>query len=136
MFLSSCSEENIITRTIEVDPGILRTDIYGNVLGGDTTDWCYEPCADSLFVCNKFLPAYPNPVIDTFYVRFDVQKNNSLIKLYFLNSQTDTNYLVNEYLQSGSYGIRLFKHSLNLTNVYNRIYLVINDFSCNGDLKF
>ncbi len=133
-----CSDNEPVTSInpfIEDYTSILSTDEFGNIIGGDTTDWCFEPC-DSLQSCNRLLPAFPNPVNDTVNIRFDVDSNHSFVKLYFLNSSTDTLTLFNDYLQSGSYWFRQSKYSLGLSNIYKRIYIEINDFTCYGDIRF
>ena len=137
IFITACSDEKIIVPVTDTGPGILRTDELGNSLGGDTTDWCYQGhCADTLFVCNKFFPVYPNPVISNFNIRFDVQKDSSKVRLYFLYSQKDTNFLINEYRLAGSYLLMTNKQAFNLTSGYKRLYIEIEDFSCFGDVEF
>jgi hypothetical protein len=74
---------------------ILWTDEFGNILGGDTTDWCP----------NNFFPAYPNPV------RHDGQLNikfflpsKDTVTLFLIKSYADTLFLIkDEVLMAGTY---------------------------------
>lgn len=66
--LASCSDDPINSgggNIYILDPTVTHTDQFGNVLGGDTTDWCSN--SNTLF---EFNPAFPNPTHDTVKLRF------------------------------------------------------------------
>ena len=55
-FHFACRDE-VIPPKNDTDPGILLTDEFGNILGGDSTDWCWRGAYNGF----SFGPAYPNP---------------------------------------------------------------------------
>jgi len=137
-FYYSCSNDSVQdpNAITEDYTSILNTDKFGNILGGDTTDWCKDTCSNALQPCDAFSPAYPNPVNDTLFFRFSVSSNLSNLKLYFLNSSSDTLFLANGVYDAGHYVLFTTASILGYSNVYKRAYLKINDFSCYGDIKF
>lgn len=86
----------------------------------------------------EFYPVNPNPVIDTFSVRFFLPEKDN-VTLFFLNGK-DTTYLLNkEPQEKGFYKLTLDKKSFGFNNDIKRLY--INCKSCNrkknfGDIKF
>lgn len=104
IFLLSCSDDDIIKtgngNTLIIDPTITQTDQFGNVLGGDTTDWCSN--SNSLF---RFFPAYPNPANDTVKLRFQDPEQDTISILY-LKSNGDTAYHIRDLvINSGVYEV-------------------------------
>lgn len=138
ILLPSCNDNSNIVKPssnviLEDDTTILRTDEFGNSLGGDTTDWCHyggpEPIVYSLSA------AYPNPVItDTVAVHFSLPYD-SHIKIYFKNN-ADTLFVFNQYHNRGFYVMYLSKSYLGYNNQYKRIYMSADNFYCYGDIKF
>lgn len=139
IYFSSCKDETppcINCPASNADTMILRTDEFGNVLGGDTTDWCYRDTGNVF----KFGPSYPNPtdVICTLPFRLPV---NDTVTIYFLNG-TDTNFVINKLpLPAGSHGYTL--STLNYRNVTKKVYIktkntYIHSNNCNlsGDIRF
>ena len=57
----------------EIDTNILRTDEFGNILGGDTTDWCIDTTGGF-----SFGPAYPNPVYPTVRIKYRILQNDTI----------------------------------------------------------
>lgn len=130
---SGCSEDksmNYINIPLEDDTTILSTDEFGNILGGDTTDWCYTNGNGSF----ELYAAYPNPTNHTCTIRFDIPLNIH-VKLYFKNGQ-DTLFLINQPLDIGTYQTTFYNDSLHFSNQYKRIYMRAGDFYCYGDIKF
>lgn len=84
-YFTGCKEDTPVVPPGNTNPGILKTDEFGNILGGDTTDWCIHDSADV-----SFGPAYPNPVLGpVFRVKFHVSVSD-FVKIYILKSPADT----------------------------------------------
>ena len=92
--IASCTDDDLVKTgggsTLIIDPTITQTDQFGNVLGGDTTDWCSN--SNTLF---RFYPAYPNPANDTVKLRFQDPEQDTISILY-LKSNGDTAYHVRD----------------------------------------
>ncbi|HQY51232.1 MAG TPA: hypothetical protein PLD63_02555 [Ignavibacteria bacterium] len=86
----------------------------------------------------QFYPVYPNPVTDSFKVRFFLPEKDE-IRLFFLNGN-DTLYLLNNELQNqGFYKMEIDKNSLGFNNEVKRLYIVRNKFKKKvyyGDIRF
>ncbi|MBS1518266.1 MAG: hypothetical protein JSS91_09290 [Bacteroidetes bacterium] len=86
----------------------------------------------------QFYPVYPNPVNDSFYVRFFVPVKDE-VSLFFLKGN-DTLYLINNESQTqGFYILRLSKSNFGFSNEVIRLYMVIKSFRKKeyyGDIKF
>lgn len=127
----SCNNDEVVNsnNNSEDYTTILRTDKFGMVLGGDTTDWCYTvPYEFSL------QPAYPNPCPDILNINFQIG-NEVLTKVFFKNNN-DTLFLVNEIRAPGYYLLVIPKNNLGFQNQYKRLYMVADEFNCYGDVKF
>lgn len=126
---------------IQTDPGILRTDEFGNILGGDTTDWCIRD-SGVIYPVYSFGPAYPNPVNNnSFYLNFTLSQTDT-VKIYFLKNNSDTIIIRNEILKLGFYTTLINVSAYNFRNTYQRLYIKSKNSTlpsgCNnyGDIKF
>jgi hypothetical protein len=135
----SCGDDQLPTGSTgnTVDTSILRTDEFGNILGGDTTDWCYSN--PNTF---NFGPAYPNPTMgSTVTVKFRTPVNDSL-KLYIIKSSGDSVIFFNKSFNAGVYTFTINDSINQFANTYQRIRIssVSLDPSqyCRfyGDIKF
>ncbi|NOS84663.1 MAG: hypothetical protein HOP31_05940 [Ignavibacteria bacterium] len=133
-----CGDDNTTTGgNVNTDPGILRTDEFGNELGGDTTDWCYHNPGSF-----QFKPAYPNPTAgNVVHVNFDIPVADS-VKIYFLKGPSDTTFFINRMLMAGTYSITINDSTGQYTNTYQRVYMKVRNYTPNqfcrfyGDIKF
>jgi hypothetical protein len=137
--LYNCSDDTTSSGSLNNnDPGILRTDEFGNELGGDTTDWCYRGGGNGF----KFSAAYPNPTAGNItHVQFSVPATDT-IKLYILKSPTDTIVYYNRQTAPGVYSITINDSTEQFRNTYQRLYISTTLGSpgpgCNlyGDIRF
>lgn len=102
IIINGCNEDNITksgSNNIRIiDPTITITDKFGNVIGGDTTDWGNYGCEGLIF-----LPAFPNPTNDTVILVFEIPQYDTLSFMY-LETNGDTTYLArNQYFSPGRY---------------------------------
>ncbi len=119
------------TDPISYDTSITYTDNNGVILGGDMTDWCYHCSGTS---CYGIKPVYPNPVTDTFNIKYSVASAIP-VKLYYLNS-ADTVFLVNSTIESGQYSLHISANGHGLHNTYKKLFIQSGGFYCSGDVKF
>ncbi len=132
----SCKDE-VVPPKNDTDPGILRTDQFGNILGGDSTDWCWRGASNGF----SFGPAYPNPTYPACNAKFYLPARNK-VKLYFLRSSNDSIILVDDTLNFGNYEITIDGASYNFLNSYQRLYIDCSFYyssdSCKnyGDIRF
>jgi hypothetical protein len=135
----ACKDENQITNptTQQEDPGILRTDEHGNILGGDSTDWCWKDIPSGF----QFGPAFPNPAIgNTFRVKVTLPAQD-FVTLFFIKSR-DTITVENIMLPAGVTFFEINVSGYYFTNSYRRLYLKCSTYtpsdSCKnyGDIKF
>lgn len=77
-FISSCDAEKTVTYLTSPELGILQTDEFGNILGGDYSDWCLKSTVDTF----------------TYVVSFTVTSlsNNRVALLKWITSQEYHNY--------------------------------------------
>ena len=134
----ACKDENQVTNpTAEQDPGILRTNEQGIILGGDSTDWCWRGASNGF----SFGPAYPNPVTGITVNIELVLPAPDMVKLYYLCSESDTVVLFNDSLEAAHHGFGISVQGNNFTT-YERFYIECSSFissdSCKnyGDIKF
>ncbi len=138
LFHFACRDE-IAPPETESDPGILLTDEFGNILGGDSTDWCWRGASNGF----SFGPAYPNPAIGpAFTIRF-YSSGGDTVKMYFLRSAGDTIFVVNDTTSApGNYAYSIDVSAYNFTNSYRRLYINTYSYSASdscrnyGDIKF
>jgi hypothetical protein len=103
-----------------IDPTITITDQFGNMLGGDTTDWCYRGGSGVVFN-----PVYPNPTSDTMNLNFSISQEDTLT-LYFVNSPGDTLFILNNApVLPGFYHLAFYAHSAGYNNIIKRLYLKV-----------
>jgi hypothetical protein len=119
------------------DTAILYTDEFGNILGGDTTDWCLNNINGF-----KFGPAYPNPTLGrSLNVKFSLPAADT-VKIYFLNSANDSTVFYNRYSMAGNYEIHITDSTNAWLNTVKRIYIQTKLYSSSsycrfyGDIKF
>ena len=134
-YFNGCGDDAVTIKT-PTDPGIMRTDEFGNELGGDTTDWCTNDSGGF-----KFNAAYPNPTVRSVKLRFYVPDFDTVM-LYFLKTQTDTTIFFNRPVNPGAYTIQIFDSTDQYKNTYQRAYIKSKRFSSGarcrfyGDIKF
>jgi hypothetical protein len=134
IFFNSC-KDNVLPPKTETDPGILMTDEFGNILGGDTTDWCLN---DSGTV--SFGPAYPNPSSLVIRVKFHVPVDDT-VKIFILKSATDTIKYFSGLVSAGYWNVDIHDTG-QYTNTFQRIYFYSKRFSSSqycrfyGDVRF
>jgi|WetSurMetagenome_2_1015567.scaffolds.fasta_scaffold23560_3 hypothetical protein len=139
--LISCNDT---TTNAPVNDDILRTDMYGYILGGDFSDWCIDHVQDFAFG-----PAYPNPSPDSFTVSLEFSSHDTLflpdtVSLYLINNYIDTIFfLENKIFFPGLYHIKvIIPDSLGFHNVQRRLFLKSKNYepgdSCKnyGDIYF
>jgi hypothetical protein len=138
LFFFSCADESLPPDGGGVTvPGILQTDEFGNILGGDTTDWCLnDPNGFS------FGPAFPNPTnVNSLQVKLQTPVTDTVL-IYFLISGTDTAVFYEGVLQPGSYTFSYLDSMNQFANSYQRLYLRSKHFTASdycrfyGDVKF
>lgn len=120
------------------DTMILRTDEFGNILGGDTTDWCYRDTGNVF----KFGPAFPNPAINACNISFYVPTNDT-VSLYFPNGG-DTVFLMNSIPVPAGYFVLTFNNvQLNFHYVTKKLcirtrntYTTSSECNLCGDIRF
>lgn len=139
----SCKTDNTTVNPGNYDPGILKTDEFGNVIGGDSADWCIYH--GSPFPFFSFGPSYPNPVSGSFFKVKASFPDTDTVSFYFLKNQNDTIFVVknNPVLIAGGYTFECSVNGLNFTNTYQRLYINTKKSytpfgNCNffGDIKF
>ena len=136
--LYTCGDDSTGNNYIDLyNPGIMRTDEFGNELGGDTTDWCYRGTGTF-----KFFAAYPNPTMGNItHIRFNVPVTDS-IKLFILRSSTDSIIYFNGQTMPGNYEVTINDSTRSFLNTYQRVYITSKEFSpgtnCSfyGDIRF
>ena len=113
LFIASCSDDDVTKsgsgNIYTADPTITRTDKYGIVLGGDTTDWCNQ--SNTLF---EFHPAYPNPTVDTVKLRFQ-EPGYDTISILYVKQNGDSVFVVRDLaINPGSYAYAFSGRANNL----------------------
>ena len=109
---------------------------FGNVLGGDTTDWCFEIAAFP-----RFGPSYPNPCNSTFTIRYGAAVAET-IKIYFLKPNNDSIVVFRGAALAGFNSYIIDVSTYNFTNTFQRLYVQSQNLttsdSCKnyGDIKF
>lgn len=121
LFILSCEEsdiQNYDPGLSFVDPTILQTDKFGNIISGDTTDWCSN--STGLF---KYYPAYPNPTDDTTKLVFEFPEHDT-ISIYYLNVHEDTSFVARDLpLSAGRYNVAVSGKALWLNGKIVRFYI-------------
>lgn len=139
-----CSNNPVTTNNALTSENILRTDSVGNVLGGDTLDWCM-----SSGQCYNYLrPAFPNPVINKVTFPFHIGRADT-VSLFTLRSPSDTIFVFkNKSFTGGEFMTWVYADSLNLHNITTKFYFkcksqtncyaINSNHPCNssGDVQF
>jgi len=119
------------------DTSILRTDEFGNILYGDTTDWCYNSSGGGF----RFEPAYPNPTNRTITARFYIPEND-IVKLYIKDSNGREHIYINGPQMAGTHEY-LINDTLNeFLNTYQRLFITSKRYQSSaycrfyGDIRF
>jgi hypothetical protein len=104
----ACGDDSVSPANLYISDSlnILWTDEFGNVLGGDTTDWCL----------NHFGPAYPNPNFSkgTVNIQFSFTSVDT-VSLYTPRFGMDTVFfLKNQSLLPGTYQIQINANELGI----------------------
>lgn len=120
-FILSCDDSGIQNNTPGlriIDPTILQTDEFGNILRGDTTDWCFN--STSLF---RFKPAFPNPTSDIAKLDFEFPEPDT-VSIYYMDGHGDTVYLMkDQVLNPGHYHFEVSGRLLGLFGRVVRFYI-------------
>ncbi len=141
--LATCSDDDkptIPNSQPQKYEGITLTDENGNILGGDTTDWCFSAVAGKGGVPAEFAlyPAYPNPGTAPIEIVFDLPAA-AAVKLFIIDSTGATRCtLVDSTMGAGHYHIAWDTkdegdHYL-LPGIY-RYRINAGDFECYGDIQ-
>jgi len=134
-YFNGCGDDAVTVKT-PTDPGIMRTDEFGNELGGDTTDWCTNDSGGLIFNA-----AYPNPTVRSVNLSFYVPDFDTVM-LYFLKTQTDTTIFFKSPVNPGAYTIQVYDSTDQYKNTYQWAYIKSKRYSpgaaCRfyGDIKF
>ncbi|MFI5145064.1 MAG: hypothetical protein ACHQJ4_05655 [Ignavibacteria bacterium] len=124
------------TPECKADTTILMTDGFGNVLGGDTTDWCFNDSGGVLLGA-----AYPNPTIRSCNIRI-YEPLDDTVMLYFLKTCYDTTVVFKGPARTGTTTIFINDSTNQYANTYQRLYFKSKHFSSSqycrfyGDIKF
>ena len=138
-FYNGCSDKTTNppnTPECKADTTILITDIYGNVLGGDTTDWCLH---DSGGV--ELGAAYPNPTYRGCNISI-YEPVDDTVMLYFLKTCYDTTVIFKGPARTGTTTFFINDSTNQYANTYQRLYFKSKHFSSSpycrfyGDIKF
>jgi len=139
-YITACSDNDITKNGSGsvIDPTILITDEFGDIIGGDTTDWCYHGGSGVVFN-----PVYPNPTYDTMKLHFTIPQPDTLT-LFFVNSPGDTLFIWNSHpLEPGFYDIAFSSEGAGYNSIIKRLYLKVksnpnNSQYCRyyGDVQF
>jgi hypothetical protein len=138
-YFNGCKDNGtgpVITDKCLADTTITITDQNGNILGGDTTDWCYH---DSGGV--KLFAAYPNPTVRTCNIRF-YEPSDDTVMIYILKTCYDTTIYFKGPARTGTWTIMINDSTDQYKNSYQRVYLKSKHFSSSsycrlyGDIKF
>jgi hypothetical protein len=132
----SCSDDPPPGGRTETDPGILFTDEFGNIIGGDTTDWCLNN--QNGF---SFGPAFPNPTDIGVSVKLESPVTDT-IRIYFIKGASDTVMFYEGIVNAGSYTFQYHDSTNQFSNSYQRLYLSSKSSASSqycrfyGDIKF
>ena len=131
LFLS-CNDDKITTTGGNVirivNPTVLQTDEFGIVLGGDTTDWCFNN--STLF---RFMPAFPNPTDDTTSIVKKIPESDTL-SIKYLKSNGDTvNLFSNRAFLPGFYHLQVSASNLNLHGSVTRFIINSKRYPAGAD---
>jgi len=120
-FIISCDDSGVKNNTPGlriVDPTILQTDEFGNILRGDTTDWCFN--STGLFY---YYPAFPNPTSDTTKLDFALPEHDT-ITIYYFDVHEDSVFVVRDQpLNAGHYNMAVSGKALWLNGKVVRFYI-------------
>ena len=72
---------------------IVNTDTIGPIVGVPT--------------CTRILPAYPNPAVKQFVIRYDISSNDSVVIVLNKSSTTIVKNILNQKLLAGSYTVNV-----------------------------
>jgi len=134
---AGCNDKSTPPPPGDTDPGILRTDEFGNILAGDSTDWCFINSPNP-----SFGPSYPNPCVGPVFTISYSSPINDTIKIYFLKPNNDSIVVFNGAVLPGSNQFNVNVSGYSFTNTYQRLYLQSGNFtssdSCKnyGDIRF
>ncbi len=146
LLLFSCDKENTITdkRILEKFEGIAQTDLKGNLIQDDVSDWQPRTCQDSGSVPFRspknycFKPSYPNPTDRFTFIEYDLpRRSTAKIEIYSDAATKIATLIYNDTLPSGSFryyfdfGDTTRKH---LPGIY-RCYLEMKDLDSNKIYK-
>lgn len=131
MIIFGCSDD--IVDANHVSPDILQTDSVGNIIGGNSSDWCKDPSGHYIFG-----PAYPNPSTKKCIVEFEVPYD-SYVKLS-LSALPVSKILIDRMCTAGYYAISIDSDSLNLHGKMGSVTITSTgnnqSFSCSGNIQF
>ncbi len=132
VLLISCKNDNITTSGGNViriiNPTVLHTDEFGNIIGGDTTDWCSNN--STLF---RFLPAYPNPTDNNVKLVFQLPESDTISIMYLKSNGDTASYITDIVLNPGFYNTEVSASSLNIHGSVTRFIIRSKRFPAGAD---
>ncbi|MFA5405343.1 MAG: hypothetical protein WC358_10450 [Ignavibacteria bacterium] len=132
-FISSCSKDENIVKNEPVDLGILRTNEFGQVLGGDTTDWCIHALVDTFtYVISFNVTVISNNISKLEWKTskqyhcfgFDIERSlkpdsNNYTKIGFISGVGITNDTISfNYYDTVSLNVSYYKYRLKVIDIY------------------
>ncbi len=138
-YMNGCGDKSTTppnTPECKADTSITRTDGFGNILGGDTTDWCLHDSGGVVFGA-----AYPNPTVRSCSIRI-YEPVDDTVMLYFLKTCSDTTVIFNGPVSIGTTTVGIYDTTNQYANTYQRLYFKSKHFSSSpycrfyGDIKF
>ncbi|RPI12906.1 MAG: hypothetical protein EHM58_19510 [Ignavibacteriae bacterium] len=128
--LIGCKEDTPVVPPTTNDPGILQTDEIGNILGGDTTDWCIDYTGSGEM---SFGPARPNPCGALFTVDYYVGTEDTVM-IYLLRSSGDTVVFYKGNALPGQHAFTI--DGTEFLNTYQRIYFKSEHYNSTAACRF
>jgi hypothetical protein len=137
---NGCGDDTVVDgggNNNTADTSILRTDEFGNILYGDTTDWCYNSTGGGF----RFQAAYPNPTNRTITAKFYIPENDT-IKLYIKDSNGREHIYINGPQAAGTHEYLINDSLGEFLNTYQRLFITSKRYQSSvycrffGDIRF
>ena len=146
IFLAQCSNDDNSNPTGSNDnpnqfTGITETDDLGYILGGDSSDWCYDPSKNGQGIPPTeyaLYPAFPNSSYYYFTLIYDLPAASEVVINIVDTSQAIIRELVNQSQEAGQYvtgwDVRDTLGAMVSPGIY-RVTMTAGDFECHGDVE-
>ncbi len=148
IFLAQCSDDDNSNPTGSNDPdtlsqfsGITETNDLGYIIGGDVSDWCYDPSKNvdgGLPNAYALYPAFPNSSYYYFTLIYDLPVASNVNLTVVDTGQEVVRQLVGQSQDAGQYvagwDIRNTEGNMVSPGIY-RIMMTAGDFECFGDVE-